>query len=37
MDVLKLDDLVHRREVLAFLLSTPETPLFGNDLVQVTR
>lgn len=37
MDVLKLDDLVTRREVLAFLLPEPETPLFGNDLVQVTR
>ena len=37
MDVLKLDDLVSRREVLAFLLPEPETPLFGNDLVQVTR
>ncbi|OKH80883.1 DNA methyltransferase [Mycobacterium sp. ST-F2] len=37
MDVLKLDDLVNRREVLAFLLPEPETPLFGNDLVQVTR
>lgn len=37
MDVLRLSDLVQRREVLAFLLPTPEKPIFGNDLVQVTR
>lgn len=37
MDVLRIDDLVERREVLAFLLPTPKKPLFGNDLVQVTR
>jgi hypothetical protein len=37
MDVLRLDDLVQRREVLAFLLPTPEDPIFGNDLVAVTR
>lgn len=37
MDILRLDDLFQRREVLAFLLPAPETPIFGNDLVQVTR
>jgi hypothetical protein len=37
MDKLPIDDLVQRREVLAFLLPTPEKPIFGNDLVQVTR
>jgi hypothetical protein len=37
MDVLKLDDLAQRREVLSFLLPEPEPPIFGNDLVKVTR
>ncbi|BDY26614.1 DNA methyltransferase [Mycolicibacterium mageritense] len=37
MDVLKIGDLVQRREVLAFLLPEDEPPIFGNDLVQVTR
>jgi hypothetical protein len=37
MDVLRLDDLVQRREVLAFMLPEPEEPIFGNDLVKVTR
>lgn len=37
MDVLRIEDLVQRREVLAFLTPADETPIFGNDLVQVTR
>ncbi|WP_439655438.1 DNA methyltransferase [Tsukamurella strandjordii] len=37
MDKLSIDDLVQRREVLAFLLPEPKTPIFGNDLVKVTR
>ncbi|KXP08736.1 DNA methyltransferase [Tsukamurella pseudospumae] len=37
MDKLSIDDLPQRREVLAFLLSKPEVPIFGNDLVKVTR
>lgn len=37
MDMLKLDDLATRREVLSFLLPEPEPPIFGNDLVKVTR
>lgn len=37
MDVLKIGDLVERREVLAFLTPEDETPIFGNNLVQVTR
>ncbi|MCA2303179.1 class I SAM-dependent DNA methyltransferase [Mycobacterium intracellulare] len=37
MDRLRLDDLAQRREVLAFLLPVPEEPIFGNDLVKVTR
>lgn len=37
MDKLSLDDLPQRREVLAFLMPEPEAPIFGNDLVKVTR
>lgn len=37
MDKLALADLPQRREVLAFLLPEPEVPIFGNDLVKVTR
>jgi hypothetical protein len=37
MDVLRLEDLIQRREALAFLLPTPEPPIFKNNLVKVTR
>lgn len=37
MDVLQIEDLVQRREVLAFLSPEDEEPIFGNDLVKVTR
>lgn len=37
VDVLRIKDLVQRREVLAFLLPRPTEPIFGNDLVKVTR
>lgn len=37
MDRVALDDLPKRWEALSFLLPHPEAPIFGNDLVQVTR
>ena len=37
MDRVKIDDLPHRWEALGFLLPEPVTPVFGNDLVAVTR
>lgn len=37
VDHLKLDDLPQRHEALSFLLPEPETPIFLNDLVEVTR
>lgn len=37
IDRLDLDDLPHRWEPLAFLLPEPTAPVFGNDLVAVTR
>ena len=37
MDRVKIDDLPHRWEALGFLLPEPVTPMFGNDLVAVTR
>ncbi|WP_185996152.1 DNA methyltransferase [Nocardioides campestrisoli] len=37
MDVVKIDDLPQRFEALAFLLPEAETPIFENDLVEVTR
>lgn len=37
VDVVKLDDLVQRWEVLGFLLPREIRPVFGNDLVAVTR
>lgn len=37
VDRVALDDLVQRREALAFLLPDPEKPIFLNDLVEVTR
>lgn len=37
VDVVPLDDLPHRWETLAFLLPTEGRPVFGNDLVAVTR
>ena len=37
MDRLRLDDLPRRWEVLGFLLPDPVPPVFGNDLVAVTR
>ncbi len=37
MDRVKLDDLVQRVDALAFLLPQEEKPVFGNDLVAVTR
>lgn len=37
IDVLLLDELPRRWEVLAFLLPEPETPEFSNNLVAVTR
>lgn len=37
VDRLSLTDLPDRYEVLAFLLPQPERPIFGNDLVEVTR
>ncbi|MGC5031499.1 DNA methyltransferase [Micromonospora sp. DT229] len=37
IDRLKLEDLPQRWESLAFLLPVPQTPIFGNDLVEVTR
>lgn len=37
MDRIKIDHLPHRWEALGFLLPEPVTPVFGNDLVAVTR
>jgi hypothetical protein len=37
VEKLDLDDLPHRFEALAFLLPDEQTPIFGNDLVAVTR
>ncbi|MBA3842884.1 MAG: class I SAM-dependent DNA methyltransferase [Actinobacteria bacterium] len=37
VDRIPLDDLPTRSEALGFMLPTPETPIFGNDLVAVTR
>lgn len=37
MDVVKVEDLPQRYEALTFLLPEPAPPIFGNDLVQVTR
>lgn len=37
MDRLKLDHLPQRWESLSFLLPEPTPPIFGNDLVAVTR
>jgi hypothetical protein len=37
VDKVTLDDLPRRWEVMAFLLPEPEEPVFGNDLVAVTR
>lgn len=37
IDAVRLDDLPQRREALAFLLPEPETPLYLNNLVEVTR
>ncbi|MGH4010642.1 MAG: DNA methyltransferase [Pseudonocardiaceae bacterium] len=37
MDRLKIDDLPNRWEALAFLLPDPAAPIFGNNLVAVTR
>lgn len=37
MDRVKLEDLPHRWEALAFLLPDNPTPRFENDLVEVTR
>lgn len=37
VDRIALDNLPTRSEVLAFLLPTPREPIFGNDLVAVTR
>lgn len=36
-DRIKLDELPQRWDALAFLLPEPQTPVFGNDLVAVTR
>ena len=37
VDRVKLDDLPTRSEALAFMLPEPAQPIFGNDLVAVTR
>jgi hypothetical protein len=37
MDRVKIDDLPNRWEALAFLLPHPVAPVFGNNLVAVTR
>jgi N-6 DNA Methylase len=37
MDRVKLDDLVQRVDALSFLLPEEQKPVFGNDLVAVTR
>ncbi|MGH3536940.1 MAG: DNA methyltransferase [Pseudonocardiaceae bacterium] len=37
MDRVKIEDLPHRWEALGFLLPEPVRPVFGNDLVAVTR
>ena len=37
MDRVKIDDLPHRWEALSFLLPEAPPPVFGNDLVAVTR
>lgn len=37
VDRLNIEDLPSRWEVLTFLLPTPETPRFENDLIQLTR
>lgn len=37
MDQVKVEELPTRWEALAFLLPEPVTPVFGNDLVAVTR
>jgi len=37
MDRVKIDDLPNRWEALGFLLPEPVAPVFGNDLVVVTR
>jgi hypothetical protein len=37
MDVVKIEDLPQRYEALAFMLPDEAEPIFGNDLVEVTR
>jgi len=37
MDRVKIDELPQRWDALGFLLPEPVTPVFGNDLVAVTR
>jgi type II restriction/modification system DNA methylase subunit YeeA len=37
VDHVRVEDLPRRWEALAFLLTQPEEPAFGNDLVAVTR
>lgn len=37
MDVVKIEDLSQRHEALAFMLPDNPPPIFGNDLVKVTR
>lgn len=37
VDVVRIEDLPQRWEVLGFMLPTEVPPTFGNDLVQVTR
>ena len=37
MDRVKIDELPNRWEALGFLLPEPVAPIFGNDLVAVTR
>jgi hypothetical protein len=37
MDIVKIEDLPQRYEALAFMLPEPAEPIFGNDLVGVTR
>ncbi|MDQ6933900.1 MAG: N-6 DNA methylase [Actinomycetota bacterium] len=37
MDIVKIEDLPRRYEALAFLLPEEDAPIFGNDLIKVTR
>lgn len=37
VDRIRIDDLPSRSDALAFMLPVPQTPIFGNDLVAVTR